>query len=466
MLDNDFMLKGETSKILYKDYAKNAPIYDYHCHLSPKEIYENEVFNNISEIWLKFDHYKWRAMRFAGIPEKYITGDEDNLQKFKMWAKTCEKLVGSPLYAWANMELKTFFDINETLKESNAERIYNDCNKKLKEESLSPIKFIMDSNVKLICTTDDPVDSLEYHKKMYEQNLDLKVLPTFRPDKVINILNKDFIDYLNKLSKVSSIDIKNLKSLLIALNKRIDFFHDLGCKLSDHSFESLLYVETTENEAEEIFNQRINGKNISLFDAEKYKCYIIKFLAEEYCKKGWAMQLHIGAMRNNNEEMLIKLGPDAGFDIMNDFQTAPHLSKLLNEINKCTKLPKTILYTLNPKDNIVMSTLPHCFSEDGIPGKVQFGAAWWFNDHKEGIYEHLKSIGSQGMLSYFLGMLTDSRSFLSYPRHDYFRRILCSYVGNLIDDGEFENDKLLVKEIIEGVCYKNVLKYLELEDLV
>lgn len=465
MLNNDFMLNGETSKILYNNIAKNAPIYDFHCHLSSKEIYEDKIFSNISKIFLEFDHYKWRAMRYAGVPETYITGDADDFDKFKMWARTCERLIGSPLYHWTNMELKTFFGINEILKESNAKKIYDHCNKKLIEEDLSPVKFITQSNVKLICTTDDPIDSLEYHKLLSsKEDIIFKVLPTFRPDKAINILNEGFIDYLKLLSESSSTEINTYSDLIGALKARITYFSEVGCKLSDHSLESLYYLPTNKEEVAIIFKKRLDGNNLSPKDAEKFKCFTLKLLAKEYHKKGWVMQIHIGAMRNNNAALFRKLGPDSGLDIMNDFEVAPHLSKLLNEMNSNLGLPKTILYTLNPKDNIVISALPHCFGEDCIKGKVQFGAAWWFNDHKEGINEHLKAISDQGMLAYFVGMLTDSRSFLSYTRHDYFRRILCSFIGTLVDDGEFDDDYEILKEITEGICFKNVKNYLELED--
>lgn len=460
------MLNGETANILYNDIAKNAPIYDFHCHLSSKEIYEDKVFSNISKVFLEFDHYKWRTMRYAGVPEKYITGNASDFDKFKMWAKTCERLIGSPLYQWTNMELKNYFGVNEVLKESTAEKIYEHCNNEIASKSLSPVKFITNSNVKLVCTTDDPSDNLEYHKLLAEKkSLGFKVLPTFRPDKALNILNEGYIDYLTLLSKMSSIKITSSYSTLIdVLKERISYFHMAGCKLSDHSLESLYYLPTTEEEVATIFKRRLCGEKISIDDAEKFKCYTLQLLAEEYNKRNWVMQLHIGAMRNNNEVMSKKLGPDSGFDIMNDFNVAPHLSKLLGEISLDFGLPKTAIYTLNPKDNIVLSTLPHCFGEDGIRGKVQFGAAWWFNDHKEGIYEHLKSIANQGMLTYFIGMLTDSRSFLSYTRHDYFRRILCSFIGSLVDSHEFENDYELLKEIVEGICFKNIKNYLELED--
>jgi glucuronate isomerase len=464
MLEKEFMLKGQTAKKLYEDVAKNAPIYDYHCHLSPKEIYEDKAFDNISKVFLGFDHYKWRAMRYAGIPERYITGDASDLEKFQMWAKTCERLIGSPLYHWTNMELKMFFDVKDILKESNAEEIYEHCNRKIQEDALSPVEFITKSKVELICTTDDPADNLEYHKLLSQKKeLNFQVLPTFRPDKAINILNEGYIDYLNKLSESASIAINSYADLIEALRRRITHFSTMGCGLSDHSLESLSYLPTNEVEVGAIFNKRMSGDCVSAEDAEKFKCFTLALLAKEYHNRGWVMQLHLSAMRNNNQAMYANLGPDTGYDIMNDFAIAPHLSKLLNAMNQKQALPKTILYTLNPKDNIVLSALPHCFCEDGITAKVQFGAAWWFNDHKEGMIQQLKAAADQGMLAYFVGMLTDSRSFLSYARHDYFRRILCSFIGSLVDDGEFDTDDAILKEITEGICYKNIKNFLSIK---
>jgi glucuronate isomerase len=465
MLDNYFMLSGKTAELLYDRFAKSAPIYDFHCHISAKDIYEDKQFNDISSLWLGYDHYKWRAMRYAGIPESDITGDQDGLIKFKMWARTCERLIGSPLYHWANMELKAYFGVDEFLKESNAERIYEYCNNKIKDDMLSPIKMISESNVKLICTTDDPVDSLEYHMLLSMKGKNnFTVLPTFRPDKAMNILNEGFIDYIMKLSKSSKLSVKTYEDMLNALRKRIQYFSGVGCVLADHSLESLSYVSTDTLEIENVFSRRLRGEEISNEEAEKYKFHTLKLLALEYRKAGWVMQLHIGAMRNSNETMFRRLGADIGFDIMNDFQAAEPLAKILNDMNKTNELPKTILYSLNPKDNLVLSSLPHCYTEDGVPGKVQFGAAWWFNDHKEGIYSHLRSIANQGMLAYFVGMLTDSRSYLSYVRHDYFRRILCSFIGELVDSGEFGNDEIILKEIVEGVCFKNITSYLGMEE--
>ncbi len=461
MLDNQFMLSGKTAELLYNTVAKNAPVYDYHCHLSARDIYEDNVFTDISSLWLGHDHYKWRAMRYAGIPERYITGDGDGLTKFKMWATTCERLIGSPLYLWTNLELKTYFGVDKFLKESNAKKIYNYCNGKIKDNELSPVKMITNSNVKLICTTDDPIDSLEYHMLIeMKKEYNFKVLPTFRPDKALNILNETFTDYITKLAQCNKNTIKSYEEMINVLKARIHFFSKVGCLLADHSLESLVYFPTNAEEVEKIFSKKLSGGEISKKEAEKYKVFTLKLLAIEYRKAGWVMQLHIGAMRNTNGEMLRKIGVDTGFDIMNDFQIAEPLANIFNDLDSIGGLPKTILYSLNSRDNLILSSLPHCYCEDGVPGKVQFGSAWWFNDHKEGISSHLRCISNQGMLSYFVGMLTDSRSFLSYVRHDYFRRILCSFIGELVDTGEFENDEMLLKDIVEGICFKNIQKYL------
>ncbi|MHB8062164.1 MAG: glucuronate isomerase [Ruminiclostridium sp.] len=464
MLDNHFLLSGKTAELLYDRFAKNAPIYDYHCHISAKDIYEDLEFTDISSLWLGYDHYKWRAMRYAGISEKYITGEEDGLVKFKIWARTCERLIGSPLYHWTNLELKTYFEIDEFLKESNAERIYDYCNNRIKADKLSPVKIIRNSKVKLICTTDDPIDSLEYHRllSMKDKN-NITVLPTFRPDKAMDILDEDFSDYINKLSKSSELSVETYEDMMNALRKRIQYFSEVGCILADHSLESLSYFQTDSAEVEKIFSKRLHTEAISDEEAEKFRGYTLRLLASEYRKADWVMQLHIGAMRNTNEVMFKKFGVNTGFDIMNDFQIAEPLSKILNDMDRTNGLPKTI-YSLNSRDNLVLSSLPNCYLEDGIAGKVQFGAAWWFNDHKEGIYSHLRSIANQGMLGYFVGMLTDSRSFLSYVRHDYFRRILCSFIGELVDSGEFENDERILKEIVEGICFKNIKSYLGMGD--
>lgn len=465
MLDENFMLEGKTAKYLYNNFAKDLPIYDYHCHLSAKEIYDDLVFTDISSLWLKHDHYKWRAMRYAGIEERIITGEVDGLSKFKKWARTCERLIGSPLYHWTNMELKTYFDVNEYLKESNAERIYALCKDKISKDQLSPIKLINSSNVKMICTTDDPIDNLEYHKLLGNKSeLKARVLPGFRPDKALNIEKEDYIHYIHQLSLSSKHTINCYTDLVTALKDRILYFKELGCLISDHSLENLSFSPSTYEEVNIIFSKRLEGVRITQSEAEKFKNHLLQELALEYNKVGWVMQLHIGALRNTNDLLFDRLGTDTGFDIMNDFRLAEPITHLLNSMNNNQGLPRTIIYTNNSKDNLFLSSVPHCFPEDGTAGKIQFGPAWWFNDNKEEIIKHLKSLANQGMLADFIGMLTDSRSFLSYVRHDYFRRILCSFVGMLVDKGEFEDDKGILENIINDICYKNIINYLRLEE--
>lgn len=465
MFSSNFLLKSKTAEALYHNIAKCAPIYDYHCHLSAKEIYEDEVFTDISTLWLKHDHYKWRAMRYAGVSEELITGSGSGLDKFLAWAKTCERLIGSPLYHWANMELQTYFGVESNLKASNAEEIYQQCNRKIKQESLSPVKMIQSSKVKLICTTDDPLDDLAFHKKLQEKTgLGFTVRPTFRPDKALNIGKAEFRDYVSNLSGVSGIAIHTYSDFINALFGRIEFFSANGCLLSDHSLESLSFSLTSEEEIVNIFLRKMKGDSIAKEEAEKFKQHTLILLAKEYYKAGWVMQLHIGAYRNTNTQQFQKLGVDAGYDIMNDFNMMEPLAQLLNEMDGQNGLPKTLLYTLNSKDNLVLSALPHCFAEDGVAGKLQFGPAWWFCDNKEEISKHLTAIANQGMLADFVGMLTDSRSFLSYVRHDYFRRILCNYIGELVENGEFEADESILTSIVEGICYKNIIHYLGMEE--
>lgn len=462
MIEN-FMLKNDTAVRLYEKYAKNAPVYDYHCHLSAKEIYEDAPFENISSIWLDHDHYKWRAMRFAGVSEDLVTGNFDPLDKFNAWAKVCGRLIGSPLYHWANMELEAYFGIEDILNEDNSTEIYNYCNKVIKSESLSPVKMIEASNVKLICTTDDPIDDLEYHKKLAKKGLSFKVLPTFRPDKVFKLADSGYKDYISGLEKAVGMEIDSFASLKEALKNRVDYFAEAGCLLSDHSLESLASTTQTDAEVDGIFKKALSGETVSAEEGEKFKNQTLIFLSNAYSQKNWVMQIHIGALRNNNEKMFKKTGPDSGFDVMNDFPVALPLSDMLKSFNRYGTMPKIVLYTLNDKDNLVLSTLPHCFSEEGTPGKIQFGAPWWFNDHKDGFYKHFTSLGNQGMLADFIGMLTDSRSFLSYVRHDYFRRILCDFIGNLVEEGEFEDNDKILGQIVEGICYKNIKNYLGVE---
>ena len=402
IINEDFMLYNKIGKHLFYDFAKDLPIIDYHCHISPKMIAENHMFKNAYELFLGGDHYKWRQMRTNGIDERYITGDADDYEKWEKFAETMPFLIGNPLYHWTHLELKRYFGIDEPLCKENAKEIWDAVGECLKKEEYSAQGLIKMSGVEVICTTDNPNDNLEYHKAL--RGFTAKVLPTFRPD-------------------LNSIDSN--------ITERMDYFADCGCKLSDHSIDE------------------INDDTVDK----------ILFLGEEYAKRGWTMQLHIGAMRNNNSRMFEKIGPDTGFDSVNDFQIAHYLSKILDGLDKKEMLPKTILYTLNPKDNYVLGTLIGNFQGGGIKGKIQFGSGWWFNDQRDGMESQMRALANLGMLSRFVGMLTDSRSFVSYTRHEYFRRILCNLIGGWVEKGEYPNDEKTLKELVEGICYYNAKEY-------
>jgi glucuronate isomerase len=462
-MDEKFLLSNDTAINLYHNYAKDMPIIDYHCHLNPKEIFENKKFKNITEVWLYGDHYKWRAMRSNGIDEKYITGDSSDYDKFLAWAKTMPMTIGNPLYHWTHLELQRFFGIYETLSEKTAPAIWEKTNKILNEEGFGARDLIKKSNVKALCTTDDPVDSLEYHIKLKEdKDFDVKVLPAFRPDKGINIEKETFLPWVEKLAEVSEKKITNYDEFLEALKSRVAFFHEVGCRISDHGLDSVVYIEASKEEVNEIFVKALKGETISKEEEAKYKTYTLQFLGKLYSELGWAMQLHIAAMRNNNTKMFRKLGPDTGFDSINDEQIAYAVSRLLDSLEVEDKLPKTILYTLNPKDNYVLGTMLGNFQGPEAPGKIQFGSAWWFNDNKEGMIEQMTTLANLGLLSRFVGMLTDSRSFLSYTRHEYFRRILCNLIGQWVENGEFPADMEILGSIVQGICYNNAKDYFNL----
>lgn len=457
-MDDNFLLENEISVKLYHSYAKDLPIFDYHCHLSPKEIAENEVFENITKMWLSYDHYKWRAMRSFGIDEKYITGDASDYEKFYEFAKMMPYLIGNPIYHWTHLELKRFFKVEELLNEQNAKLIWEKCNEIIKNENFSPKKLIQMANVLYIGTTDDPIDTLEYHKKIKNSDLNCKVMPSFRPDKAIKIKNDGFVDYIKKLQEVSGLTIDNFASLKEALQKRLDFFYECGCKISDHSLERLYFYDTTENEVDDILKRALNGEKIQDEEASKYSCAILIALGKMYAKKGIVMQLHIGALRNNNTKMFNKIGVDAGFDSIDDGEIAYTISKILDNMDKESLLPKTILYCLNPKDNEVIGTMIGNFQE-GVKGKIQFGSGWWFNDQKDGMERQMMALSQLGLISQFVGMVTDSRSFLSFTRHEYFRRILCNFIGKLVYNGEYPYDEKILSEIISNICYNNSKMY-------
>lgn len=463
-MDENFILSNDTAVKLYHDFAKDMPIYDYHCHLNPKEILEDKTYKNITEIWLYGDHYKWRAMRSNGIDEKYITGDASDYDKFMAWAKTIQNCIGNPLYHWTHLELQRYFDIEEPLSEKTADAIWNKCNEVLNSGEFTARQIIKQSNVKLIGTTDDPIDSLEYHQKLNEEeNLDVKVVPAFRPDKAVNITKDEFADYINKLAEVVGNSIDTYEDLLKALEERINFFHETGCRISDHGLDYVCYREASLDEVSKIFEKAMKKEAISLDEEEKYKTHILAFFGRMYSERNWVMQLHIGALRNNNTSMFKKLGPDTGFDAIEDREIASALARFLDLLNEDNKLPKTILYTLNPKDNYVLGTMLGNFQGDGIPGKMQFGSGWWFNDHKEGMIRQMTDLANLGLLSKFVGMLTDSRSYLSYTRHEYFRRILCNLIGEWVENGEFPMDMALLEKIVKDICYNNSKNYFGIE---
>ena len=458
----DFLLSNETAVRLYHDYAKTMPIMDYHCHLNPKEIYENKQFKNITEVWLYGDHYKWRAMRSNGVDEKFITGDGSDYEKFMAFAKTVPMLLGNPLYHWVHLELQRFFGIQEVLNEKTAPAIWEKVNKMLSGEGFRVKDLIKKSNVTVICTTDDPIDSLEYHQKIKEdKNFTVRVLPAFRPDKGIEISRGFFLPWLEKLVEVNGSAINNYSEFLKALEARVNYFHENGCRVSDHALDSVPYAEASLAEVEAIFIKALKKETLCLLETEQFRTYTLKFLSGLYTKLEWTMQFHLNAMRNNNTAMFNKLGADVGFDSINDSSIAYPLSRLLDSIEKEYTLPKTIIYSLNALDNDVIGTMLGNF-QGGIPGKIQFGAAWWFNDSKEGMIAQMKSLANLGLLSRFVGMLTDSRSFLSYTRHEYFRRILCNLIGEWVENGEFPNDMELLGTIVKGICYNNAKEYFKI----
>ena len=459
-MNENFLLSNDTAVELYHKYAKEMPIIDYHCHLNPQEIYENKQFKNITEVWLYGDHYKWRAMRSNGIDERFMTGDATDYEKFMAWVKTLQIAIGNPLYHWTHLELQRFFGIHEPLNEKTAESIWNKANEMLQREDFRARDLIKKSNVKALCTTDDPVDSLEYHIKLKEdKDFDVKVLPTFRPDKAIRINKKTFIPWINKLGEVTGKEIQSYDDLLKGLRERVEFFHSVGCRISDHALDSVFYKEASYDELNRIFIKGLSGEEVSKDEEKAYITGILKYLGETYSEFGWTMQLHIAAMRDNNTRMFNKKGADIGFDSINDEEIAYPLSRLLDSLESEDKLPKTILYTLNPKDNYVIGTMLGNFQGTTAKGKIQFGSAWWFVDNKLGMEEQMSTLANLGLLSNFVGMLTDSRSFLSYPRHEYFRRILCNLIGTWVENGEFPNDMEILGKIISDISYNNAENY-------
>ncbi len=459
-MDRDFLLSTETAKKLFHNYAETMPILDYHCHINPQEIAENRQFNNITEVWLGGDHYKWRQMRSNGVDEYYITGDAPAREKFQKWAETLEKLIGNPLYHWSHLELQRYFGYTGHLNGETAEEVWNLCNEKLAQPDMSVRGLIKRSGVTLICTTDDPVDTLEWHEKLKaDDTFDVQVLPAWRPDKATNIEKATFLPYMQKLGEVSGIEIKTFADLKAAITKRMAYFAERGCRVSDHGLDYVIHVPAAEDEIEAIFAKALAGKALTADEVAKYKTAFMLFLGREYHRLNWVMQLHYGCKRDNNGLMFAKLGPDTGYDCINNYAPAEQLADFLNALVTTDELPKTILYSLNPCDNAVIGTVLGCFQDSSAVGKLQQGSAWWFNDHKTGMTEQMISLANLGMLSNFVGMLTDSRSFLSYTRHEYFRRILCDLIGTWVENGEYPDDEKALEKIVKGICYNNAVRY-------
>ena len=452
-MDKDFLLSTETAKHLYHDFAADMPIIDYHCHLDPKEIYEDRKFENITQVWLGGDHYKWRLMRSAGVDERYITGDATDREKFQKWAETIGFAIGNPLYHWSHLELRNYFGHTDVLNGDTAETVWNLCNEKLKK--MSARKLIEGSNVRALCTTDDPADSLEWHQKIAgDDSFSVKVLPSFRPDKAVGIEKADYLSYLKRLG-----DIRSYAELVSVLKDRLAFFVSLGCRVSDHGLDAVPFAPATDAEVEAIFQKRLHGELPTETEAKQFKTALLLALGREYHRLGVVMQLHFGVIRDNSKRVFKALGPDAGIDSIGDAVSIKDLAAFLNALDETDELPKTILYSLNPNDNAAIETVMGAFQTGEAVGKLQHGSAWWFNDHKRGMIDQLSSLAAEGFLAGFVGMLTDSRSFLSYARHEYFRRILCDLIGTWVENGEYPNDDDALRSIIEGVCYTNAEQY-------
>lgn len=459
-LDKNFLLTNEISQKLYHDHAKDCPVIDYHCHINPQEIFEDRKFDNITQVWLGGDHYKWRQMRANGVEERYITGDAPDYEKFMKWAETLELAIGNPLYHWSHMELKKYFGYDGYLNSKTADEVWNLCNAKLQENSMSVRNIIKQSDVNLICTTDDPIDSLEWHKKIADDSsFDVQVLPAWRPDKAMNIDKVEFTDYVSKLGALTNNKITSFATLIAALSVRMDFFAEMGCTVSDHAWEYVMYQDASADEVEAIFQKRLVGDTLSPEDVSKYQVAFMVAVGKEYHKRDWVMQLHYGCKRDNNQLMFEKLGPDTGYDSINNYAPSTQMADFLNALSSKSNLPKTIIYSLNPNDNAPIDTILACFQDATTVGKLQHGSAWWFNDHKTGMIEQMTSLANLGILSNFIGMLTDSRSFLSYTRHDYFRRIMCNLIGEWVYNGEYPADMEVLEKIVKGISYNNAVRY-------
>ncbi len=457
-IKDDFLIKSKVGKKLYLEYAKDMPIYDYHCHLSPEEIYKDKKYKNLTEIWLGGDHYKWRAMRINGVEEKYITGGADDYDKFVEFIKTLEYAVGNPLYQWSHLEMVRYFGITDQLKLENAEKIWKEANEKLK--NISARSLIKQAGVTHIGTTDDPTDSLEWHKLIAEDsNFDVKVFPSFRPDISFKIEKDSFLPWLQKLEKVVGYKIESLDDMEKAMISRIEFFHERGSRLADHGFEGFDFIRTNKEDVSKIFLKKLNKKNINEYEIILFRSYMISLYAKEYAKRNWTMQMHIGALRNNNTRMFNKIGADTGFDSMGDFKGAQALNEYFDYLDQNDELPKTIVYNLNSNDNDVFASLMGNFPKEKVPARVAFGTSWWFYDQKDGIEKQMTSMANLALLGRFVGMVTDSRSFLSYTRHEYFRRVACNLIGTWVEENTVPEDYELLGKMVKNICYNNARKY-------
>ena len=459
-MDKDFLLETDTAKELFHNYAEVVPVLDYHCHINPQEIYEDRKFDNIAQVWLGGDHYKWRQMRSNGIDEYYITGDASDWEKFEKYAQTLDKAIGNPLYHWSHLELQRFFYYDGVLSSKTAKEVWDLCNEKLSHDDMSVRNLIKKANVTLICTTDDPIDDLKWHKLIKEDDsFDVQVLPAWRPDKAVNINKPDFMEYVGKLADAAQMEINTFEDLKKALANRMDFFAEKGCSVADHGLDYVMYVPASDDEIEAIFAKKRNGEELTNEEVVKFKTAIMLFLAKENKNRNWVMQLHYGCKRDNNTVMFDKLGPDTGYDCISNEAPGSQLADFLNAVNMDGGLPKTIIYSLNPGDDELIGTILGCFQNSDAIGKIQQGCAWWFNDNKTGMQKQMTSLANLGLLGNFVGMLTDSRSFLSYPRHEYFRRIMCNLIGGWVENGEFPYDMDLLAPIVKGISYNNAIDY-------
>ncbi|RUA10360.1 MAG: glucuronate isomerase [Flavobacteriia bacterium] len=462
-ITDNFLLQNKFAEELYHDHAAKQPIIDYHCHLPPDQIAADHIFENLTEVWINGDHYKWRAMRTVGVNEKYITGHASDAEKFRAWAGTVPQTLRNPLYHWTHLELKRYFDIDLLLSKETADEIYQEASAKLNSSAYSCQNLIQKMDVEVVCTTEDPTDTLEHHQKIAKSEYGVHISTSFRPDKTLLISHDGYKSYLRQLESISDVEITSFKTLCDALSKRVDFFHEHGCRLSDHGLSYVPYAEASDTEIESIFAKKQKEEPLIPMEVEKYQTALLLFLAEQYHAKGWVQQFHLGALRNTNSRMLHKLGPDTGWDSIGDYSQAYTLSRFLDALDSKDKLAKTILYNLNPSDNEMLAAMIGNFNDGTVKGKMQFGSGWWFLDQKDGITKQLNALSNMGLLSCFIGMLTDSRSFLSYPRHEYFRRILCNLLGEEIEKGELPKDIDLIGNIVADICYANAKEYFDFQ---